>query len=440
MTMPRRSRAERRREGLLPAGEDPLLRRPPTAGRPGPAVPPVTGRRRTDQPGPAPSPADVPTSATLSTSDGAARIGADRSRLAAPATPSPATRAPQTTNLPFTPGLPASAPDADPFPFDDQPDRRSAAAAAAAPAGRRAAEPAPPAAPAAWTPAEPAARPARTPAAPRAAAPDLRSPAVERETTALPPLAWGEEPAEAPVHEGAPARVPGPGSGPVGGRAAARLERQAAEAAARKGGRRGSTAAGPLARPGGPPAPPSGSEREAATDGQRGRGAPRRAVQLVLATVVVALAVLGVWSFTSPRTEETSARTPAATGAPPSSAAAPAVEATPSAEATPSVPAGPVRAPITVLNSTRITGLAADIGDQFSVGGWQVNEPGAYGAADVAITTVYYTAGNSVQQDAANQLREQFPDLAGGPAERFFDVPGVPDPGLVVVVTGDWRP
>ncbi|MCW2536224.1 MAG: LytR cell envelope-related transcriptional attenuator, partial [Modestobacter sp.] len=88
MTMPRRSRAERRREGSLPAGEDPLLRRPPAAGRPGPAVPPMTGRRRTDQPGPAPSPADVPTSATLSATGGATRAGQDAGPSRAPVAPS----------------------------------------------------------------------------------------------------------------------------------------------------------------------------------------------------------------------------------------------------------------------------------------------------------------------------------------------------------------
>jgi hypothetical protein len=227
----------------------------------------------------------------------------------------------------------------------------------------------------------------------------------------------------------------------VGGRAAARLERQAAEAAARKSGRRGSAATGAPARPGGPGGP-TGPGRDAAPANPAGRGTPRRTVQLALATVVTALVVLGVWSFTSPRTEVLSAQSPTATSAPASSAA-PVSDPSPSAGAPPSEsapPAGPVRAPITVLNSTKIAGLAGKVGDQFSAGGWQVNQPGAYSAADVAVTTVFFAEGDPVQQEAANQLIAQFPDITGGPAPRFFDIPGMPDPGLVVIVTGDWRP
>jgi hypothetical protein len=227
----------------------------------------------------------------------------------------------------------------------------------------------------------------------------------------------------------------------VGGRAAARLERQAAEAAARKSGRRGGGAAGASTRPGGPGGP-TGPGRDGAPAGPAGRGTPRRAVQLALATVVTALVVLGVWSFTSPRTEVTSARSPAATSAPASSAT-PASAPAPSAAASPSrsaPPAGPVRAPITVLNSTKVAGLAAAVGDQFSAGGWQLNQPGAYSASDVAVTTVFFTEGDPVQQEAANQLIAQFPKVTGGPAPRFFDIPGTPNPGLVVIVTGDWRP
>jgi hypothetical protein len=177
-----------------------------------------------------------------------------------------------------------------------------------------------------------------------------------------------------------------------------------------------------------------------------GPGAPRRAVQLLLATVVVALVVLGVWSFTSPRTRETSAGSPADVSA--TATSAPPVEATPPAEATLSAevetsepaPAGTARAPITVLNATKVTGLAASIGGRFSDGGWEVNEPGTYSGTDIAVTTVYYTEGDEAQQQAAAELMAEFPDIVGGPAARFFDIPGLDDPGLVVVATGDWRP
>ena len=139
-------------------------------------------------------------------------------------------------------------------------------------------------------------------------------------------------------------------------------------------------------------------------------------------------------------TQETSAQTPATSSAPATTtAAAPAQDsAAPSAPVAP-VPASPVRAPITVLNSTKITGLAADVGDQFTAGGWAVAGTGKSPVSDVATTTVYFTEGDTVGQQAAAQLIEQFPDVTG-PVPRYFQVPGVPDPGLVVVVTGNWKP
>jgi hypothetical protein len=220
---------------------------------------------------------------------------------------------------------------------------------------------------------------------------------------------------------------------PVGGRAAARLERQAAEAARKKSGRR----SGPPAKP--EAAAQSGPGRE--SDSPAGpRRAPRRAVQGLIAMVVIAVGVLGFWSFNSPGTEETSAQAPVTSSAPASSsAAAPAQESVaPTAEVTPT-PVGPVREPITVLNSTSVAGLAADIGDQFTAGGWVVDATGPSPVKDVATTTVYFTEGNSVQQQAAAQLVEQFPDVSG-PVPRYFDLPDQPTPGLVVVATGNWKP
>ena len=102
-------------------------------------------------------------------------------------------------------------------------------------------------------------------------------------------------------------------------------------------------------------------------------------------------------------------------------------------------PVGPVFAPITVLNSTSINGLAGDIGDAFTAAGWDVTGTGKSPVEDVATTTVYYTEGDTTQQQAAGQLAEQFPDVTG-PVARYFDVPGVPAPGLVVVATGNWQP
>jgi hypothetical protein len=167
---------------------------------------------------------------------------------------------------------------------------------------------------------------------------------------------------------------------------------------------------------------------------------PRRALQGVVALVVIAVAVLGFWSFTSPDPQETSAQSPATSSAPASSPAPEPVQETvaPSAEVTPT-PVGPVFAPIIVLNSTDINGLASDISDQFTASGWTVSSTGPSPVEDVATTTVYFTAGDTVQQQAAAQLVEQFPDVSG-PVPRYFELPDAPDPGLVVVATGNWQP
>ena len=216
---------------------------------------------------------------------------------------------------------------------------------------------------------------------------------------------------------------------PVGGRAALRLERQAAEAARKKGGKRG---------PDGPPEN-RGPGRDAAPAEEPARR-PRRAVQGLLGVVVIALVVLGVWSFTSPSTNETAAQTPApSTNSEPAPAPTPAPESVAPPVQVSEAPVGPVRAPITVLNSTNITGLAGSVGDQFAAGGWEVAGTGASPVEDVATTTVYYSEGDTVQQQAAAQLVEQFPDVSG-PVARYFEVPDVAQPGLVVVTTGNWQP
>jgi uncharacterized protein (DUF169 family) len=92
-----------------------------------------------------------------------------------------------------------------------------------------------------------------------------------------------------------------------------------------------------------------------------------------------------------------------------------------------------------VLNSTGINGLAADVGAAFTDGGWEVTGTGKSPVEDVATTTVYYTEGDPVQQQAATQLVEQFPDVSG-PAVRYFDLPEGTPATLVVVATGNWEP
>jgi hypothetical protein len=168
---------------------------------------------------------------------------------------------------------------------------------------------------------------------------------------------------------------------------------------------------------------------------------PRRKILALVAVAVVALGVLGVYSFISPATQDASSGKPAT-----SSSAAPATgiadatlpELSISAPAGPSAPAD-VKAPVTVLNETDVTGLAGRIAGALQGSGWETPSTAAYPGSDIAVTTVYYTDGDQTQQQAAQALVNQFPQIHG-PAVRFFDVEGQPAPGLVVVAAGDWQP
>jgi hypothetical protein len=226
----------------------------------------------------------------------------------------------------------------------------------------------------------------------------------------------------------APAQVRGPGTGPVvGGRAAMRAERQAADMARRKAEKRSGSAVAVL------------DELDAEADVRK----PRRVVKGLLAMTVVALGVLGVYSFVSPETKEVAAQSPANVSSAPSltpdaSAPLPSLPSTP-VEVAPA-PTTPVRVPVTVLNATDTTGLAAKAAEAFGTGGWETPGVGGYTAGDVAASTVFFTEGDETQRQAAVQLVDAFPQLTG-PAVRFFELPAdVTAPGLVVVLTGDWQP
>lgn len=213
------------------------------------------------------------------------------------------------------------------------------------------------------------------------------------------------------------------GTGPVkGGRAAYRAERQAADAARRRAAKRAGTP-------------------DVLFDDEPERK-PRRVLKGLVAMAVVAGAVLGVYQVTAPAPEEAAAAQSAP--APPSTpAVAPPSAALPplTLEPVPVEPAvtTPVRVPVTVLNATSVTGLAGKISGAVVAGGWESPGTGAYPGTDVAATTVFFTEGDEQQRQAALQLIDQFPDLAG-PAPRFFEVTDVPAPGLVVVATGNWQP
>jgi hypothetical protein len=168
---------------------------------------------------------------------------------------------------------------------------------------------------------------------------------------------------------------------------------------------------------------------------------PRRAVKGLLAMTVVALGVLGVYSFVSPETKEAASQTPATQSSAPvltSQAPLPELDTTP-IEVAPA-PTTPVRVPVTVLNGTEITGLAAKAAATFGTGGWETPGVGGYTGGDVAASTVFFTEGDETQRQAALQLVDAFPQLQG-PTPRFFELPAdVTAPGLVVVLAGDWQP
>ena len=208
----------------------------------------------------------------------------------------------------------------------------------------------------------------------------------------------------------------------VGGRAALRAERQAADEARRR-----------VAKENG----------VALLDDEPSR-APRRMAKGLVAMGVVALGVLGVYQVTSPKTDEVAAtrNTPATTSVAPLSPFAPLPELDTGEETAPveEAPSTPVRVPLTVLNATDVTGLAAKISGTVVGAGWEAAGVGAYNGDDVSATTVYYTEGDETQRQAAVQLVEQFPQLQG-PAPRFFELPAeITTPSLVIVAAGEWVP
>lgn len=98
---------------------------------------------------------------------------------------------------------------------------------------------------------------------------------------------------------------------------------------------------------------------------------------------------------------------------------------------TPPVAQAPL-VPVRVLNNSKITGLADRAAQRFRAGGWTVPQTGNYRGGTIAVTTVYYDTG---QQASAERFAKQF----GIPrvAPRF---PGIPVPGMTVIVTRDYQP
>jgi hypothetical protein len=86
--------------------------------------------------------------------------------------------------------------------------------------------------------------------------------------------------------------------------------------------------------------------------------------------------------------------------------------------------------PVTVLNNSRKTGLAARAADRFEDGGWPVRETGNYNGK-ISETTVYYAPG---QEAAAQSFARTFRGVVRV-LPRFATLPGQ---GLTVVLTRDF--
>lgn len=126
----------------------------------------------------------------------------------------------------------------------------------------------------------------------------------------------------------------------------------------------------------------------------------------------------------TPSPTPTPTPTPSPSVSPTPQRTVPAVE--PSATASPQV----AKLPVTVLNNSRRTGLAADAAGQLSRGGWQIRDVGNF-TGRIAESTAYFAPG---QESVARTLARQFPAIKRV-LPRFRGLPGS---GLTLVVTRDW--
>jgi hypothetical protein len=110
-------------------------------------------------------------------------------------------------------------------------------------------------------------------------------------------------------------------------------------------------------------------------------------------------------------------------------AVAPTAAAPVAPQAAPPAPARPVEVPVTVLNNSRIDGLADRAARRFRAAGWPVAATGNF-RGTIPSTTVYYEPG---QQAAARAFAARFGEVVRV-RPRFATLPAR---GLVVVVTRD---
>jgi hypothetical protein len=95
------------------------------------------------------------------------------------------------------------------------------------------------------------------------------------------------------------------------------------------------------------------------------------------------------------------------------------------------------RAPLTVLNNSKVHGLAERVADEARGRGWPVSLVGNF-AGRLPVTTIYFTPGDSAGEKAARQFASEFPAV-DRVLPRYDGLPPTPA-GIVLVVTRDWMP
>ena len=169
-----------------------------------------------------------------------------------------------------------------------------------------------------------------------------------------------------------------------------------------------------------------------------GPGRALAGAALALAGVALAIGALLLFgkddSKGTPTVSLPPSPTAAATTAPsatPSPIATATPVVTPAVVAPTTTTAAPARVvPVSVLNNSKIKGLAERAAARFEAGGWPVPTKGNYRGGTIATTTVYFGPG---QQGSAERFAKQFG--IGRVAPRF---PGLPTSGMTVIVTRDF--
>jgi hypothetical protein len=135
----------------------------------------------------------------------------------------------------------------------------------------------------------------------------------------------------------------------------------------------------------------------------------------------------------APATPQVAAPAPAPTGA---AEPAPAEPARPAAGAASGGGGGPAtRAPVRVYNNSLVKGLAARAQSDFEGAGWQVTAASNYSAGNIPTSTVYFRPGTG-EEAAAQELGQEF----GLRVEPRFNGLDEASPGVIVIVTNDYRP